>query len=129
LEHLRDEYGLKKEIKVVIKDLPRQEPSFLTIAEQDRMLQYVRGLGEQSQYYVIVKLMLFSGLRISEVINLKFSDIEGSTMTLRQTKHGNVRRKHLKNEIARLLKQYILARRNKYPLNEMPSGSEVVRRS
>ena len=113
LSFLKTERGFKKEIVITIKDLQRPEPQFLTIAEQDKFLQYARGIGEVSQYYVMLKLMLFSGMRISEVINLKFSDIEGNSITLRQTKHGNLRRKHLKNEIAKMLKQYILARRNK----------------
>ena len=124
LGFIKTEYGLKKEIKVVIKDLPRPEPAYLTIPEQERLLQFVKGLGETSQFYVMLKLMLYSGLRISEVTGLKFSDIEGSTLTLRQSKHGSVKRKHLKNEIARMLKVYINARRSKYPLNELPSGSE-----
>ena len=124
LGFLKSEYGLKKEIKINIKDLPRQEPGFLTIQEQDRLLQFVKGLGEYSQRYVMIKLMLFTGLRISEVTNLRFADVEGNTLILRQTKHGNVKHKYLKNDIARMLKQYVLARRNKYPLNEKPSGSE-----
>jgi site-specific recombinase XerD len=104
--------------------LQRPEPAYLTISEQERLLQYARGLGETSQHFIMLKLMLYSGLRISEVLSLKFSDVEGSTLTLRQTKHGNIRRKHLKNDIARMLKVYINARRCKYPLNEMPSGTE-----
>lgn len=124
LDFLQAEYGFKRQIKIVIKDLPRPEPSYLSVQEQDRLLQYTKGLGETSQYFVMLKLMLYSGLRIGEVTNLKFSDFEGDTLILRETKHGNRRRKHLKNEIAKMLKQYILARRNKYPLNKYPSGSE-----
>jgi integrase/recombinase XerD len=124
LGYIKSDYGFKKEIRIVIKDLQRPEPAYLTIPEQERLLQYVKGLGEVSQHFVMLKLMLYSGLRISEVLSLKFSDVEGSTLTLRQTKHGNTRRKHLKNEIARMLKIYVNARRSKYPLNEMPSGSE-----
>lgn len=124
LGFLKSEYGLKKEIKINIKDLPRQEPGFLTIQEQDRLLQFVKGLGEYSQRYVMIKLMLFTGLRISEVTNLRFADVEGNTLILRQTKNGNIKRKHLKNDIASMLMQYVLARRNKYPLNEKPSGCE-----
>lgn len=124
LDYLRAEYGYKRDIKIVLKDLPRPEPTYLSVQEQDRLLQYTKGLGETSQYFVMLKLMLFSGLRIGEVLNLKFADFEGDTLILRETKHGNRRRKHLKNEIARMLKQYVLARRNKYPLNEIPSGSE-----
>lgn len=119
LGYVKVEYGFKRDVRITIKDLQRPEPAFLTIQEQERLLQYVKGLGEVSQYYVMLKLMLYSGLRISEVLSLKFSDIEGSTLTLRQTKHGNTRRKHLKNEIARMLKVYSNARRCKYPLNEI----------
>jgi integrase/recombinase XerD len=72
----------------------------------------------------MLKLMLFTGLRIGNITMLKFKNIEGSQMTLSQTKHGSVKRKHLKTEIAKMLKQYIVARRNKYPLNKYPSGSE-----
>lgn len=124
IDYLRAERGLKREIRINIKDLPRQEPGYLTVEEQNRLLQYVKGMGELSQQYMMIKLMLFTGLRISELTNLRFADVEGNTVVLRQTKNGNIRRKHLKNEIARLLKQYALARRTKYPLNEAPSGSE-----
>lgn len=124
LRFLKAERGFKKEIRIVVKDLPRPEPQFLTVQEQERLLQFVKGKGETSPHYVMIKLMIYSGMRISEVIGLRFADVEDDTVTLRQTKHGGVRRKHLKNEIARMLKVYINARRSKYPLNEMPSSSE-----
>jgi|GEM_PF-1523822 integrase/recombinase XerD len=124
LGFIKSERGFKKDIKITVKDISRPEPSYLTIPEQQLLLQFTKGLGETSQYFVMLKLMLYSGLRISEATNLKFSDVEDSTLVLRQTKNGSVRRKHLKNEIAKMLKIYINARRNKYPLNEAPSGSE-----
>jgi integrase/recombinase XerD len=122
--YLKEEYHFKNDIRISVKSLERPEPAFLTVGEQDRLLRYVKGFGEVSQYHVMLKLMLFTGLRVSEIIGLKFSDCEESTLVLRQTKHGNTRRKHLKTEIARMLKAYVIARRQKYPLNEAPAGSE-----
>ena len=124
LGFLKSEYKFRKEIKITVRNLPRPEPSYLTIEEQERLLRYVRGFGEVSPYFVMIKLMLYSGLRVSEVIGLRFADIEGATLTLRETKSGNTKRKHLKGEIAKMLKSFITARRSKYPLNELPSGSE-----
>lgn len=124
LDFLKNEYRFKKEIRIAVRNLPRPEPAYLNVADQQRLLTYARGLGELSPQFVMLKLMLYSGLRVSEVIGLRFSDFDGTTLVLRNTKSGNTKRKHLKNEIARLLKAYINARRSKAPMNEAPSGSE-----
>lgn len=122
--YLKSEYRFKNSIRIAVKSLPRIEPAFLTVGEQERLLRYVKGFGEVSQYHVMLRLMLFTGLRVSEIIGLKFVDVEEQTLVLRQTKHGNTRRKHLKAEIARMMKSFIIARRQKYPLNQAPAGSE-----
>jgi integrase/recombinase XerD len=121
---LKSEYKFRKEIKIAVRNLPRPEPSYLTIEEQERLLRYARGYGEVSAYHVMVRVLLYTGIRVSSLIGLKFKDFEGSTMTLRETKSGGTKRKHLKADIARLLKAYVMARRQKYPLNEAPAGSE-----
>lgn len=124
ISFLKTEYSFKKDIRIPIKDLPRPEPQYLTVEEQTKLLQYLKGKGDTFPHYVMLKLMLFTGLRISELTNLRFSDVENTGLVLRQTKHGSVKRKRLKNEINTMLKQFINARRNKSPLNEAPSGSE-----
>jgi site-specific recombinase XerD len=124
LGFLKSEYKFRKEIKVAVRNLPRPEPSYLTVEEGARLLRYAKGYGELSSYHVLIKIFLYTGIRVSSLIGLKFKDIEGSTMTLRETKSGNTKRKHLNTEVARLLKAYVTARRQKYPLNEAPAGSE-----
>jgi integrase/recombinase XerD len=124
LEYLKAEYRFTNKINIKVKNAVRQEPEFLSVEEQDRLIQYLRGFGELSIYFVLFKLLLFSGLRISEVLNLKFSDVTPTGLVLRHTKHGGLRRKQLKQEIIRMLKMYLNARRQKYPMNELPSSPE-----
>lgn len=123
LLYLSQEYGLKKQIVIKVKTLPRKEPQFLSIQEQDKLLQFARGLGEHSPYYIILKLLVYSGLRVGELTNLRCSDISTSGLLLREVKHGTTRRKRLKGEIMRMLNGFLKARQ-KYPLNKYPSGSE-----
>jgi integrase/recombinase XerD len=123
LHYLSQEYGLKKQIVIKVKTLPRKEPQYLSLQEQDKLLQFARGLGEYSPYHIILKLLVYSGLRVGELINLRCSDISASGLLLREVKHGTTRRKRLKGEIMRMLNGFLKARL-KYPLNKYPSGSE-----
>jgi integrase/recombinase XerD len=113
----------KSKIQIKTKDVRRPDPEYLTIQEQDKLLQYVKGLGEHSLPYVIIRILLFTGLRIGELINLKFSDVHENAITLRTTKSRSTRRKRLKRDIGAMLKSFMKARREKWPLNNAPAGS------
>lgn len=114
---------LRTNIHIKTKDVRRPDPEYLTLDEQDKLIQYMRGLGEHSKPFVIIKTLLFTGLRVSELINLKFSDVHESGLTLRDPKSRSTRRKRIKHEIGSLLKKFIKARRTQWPLNNAPSGS------
>jgi integrase/recombinase XerC len=123
LLYLTQAYGLKKQIVIKVKTLPRKEPQFLSLQEQDKLIQFARGLGEYSPYFIMIKLLIFSGLRVGELTNLRFSDVTTNGLILREVKHGSTRRKRLKGEIMRMLYGFIKARQ-KYSLNKYPSASE-----
>jgi integrase/recombinase XerD len=124
LNYLKAEHKFMKEIRITTKQLPRPEPQFLTITEQEKLLRYARSKGIYSKYHVIIRLMLYSGMRISEVLGLRFADVDGDRVILRETKHGSVRRKLLKKEIAVMLDTFLHARRTKSPFDTFPHDND-----
>jgi integrase/recombinase XerD len=114
---------IRYHLHIKTKDVRRPDPEYLTLDEQDKLIQYVRGLGEYSKPFTIIKTLLLTGLRVSELINLKFSDVHESGLTLRDPKSRSTRRKRIKREIGAMLKKFMKARRTQWPLNNAPAGS------
>lgn len=121
LNFLRQQYGLKKEIVIKVKSLPRKEPEYLNLQEQQRLLQFSKGGGEFSQANLMCHLLIYCGFRVGNLIDLKFGDINPNGITLREVKHSTTRRKRVKKDILDLLNRYRKARM-KYPLNKYPCG-------
>lgn len=124
LNFLTQQYGLKKQIIIKVKTLPRKEPEYLNLSEQQRLLQFARGSGEFSQIYQMVSLLIYCGLRVGELTNLKFGDITPNGLVLKEVKHSNTRKKRVKNDILKMLNRYRKARQ-KYPYSDKyPSGDD-----
>lgn len=122
LDYIRNEYKFTNVIKIKVKNVIRQESECMSVDEQDKFLRYLRGFGETHIYYILFKLLMLSGLRISELLMLRWSDITSTGLILRQSKHGGVRRKQLKQELLRMLKVYLNARRCKSEIPYLSDG-------
>ena len=71
---------------------PRPKPMrFLSRAEVDRLnaaLDAHRGRGSGRQQAAIIRLLLLTGCRKSEIVNLRWSEVDGNTLCLADTKTG-----------------------------------------
>ena len=101
---------------------PRPIPEILTPDEQARLLAQTSGIREQA----ILRLFLDTGLRASELINLKVRDIDWTTgeFIVRQGKGGKDRALALSDADLALLKSYL--GRGSEPSGILSSGNRPV---
>lgn len=79
--------GKKPKAAAKLEDVPENiEEKYLTRAEVDRLLTTAKDYGDFQQY-ALLRLLIFSGVRIGEALALEFKhiDIERSTVRIRQT--------------------------------------------
>lgn len=84
-------------LKVPVKDstAPKKKVKYFSLAELNKLLDYMKGYKHQrfEEYPIYYMLMYFlsqSGLRISEALALRWTDIEGNQLTVeRQTSRDN----------------------------------------
>jgi len=108
-----------KNISIKIKNVPRVEPEYLTYEEQKKLLDLLKYDKRLWNDYFMFALMLYEGLRLNEVLNLRLGDINGQYIFLRESKSG-VRRLYLKKSLQTVLKNDFMPRRK----NTLPAGKE-----
>jgi len=84
------------------------EHAALTDKQIDTLLYYVEDLKKVSQRNkLVVYLLLYTGVRVSELVNIKLGDIDQLTSTLMiRGKGGKVREVSLRQDVLQLIKQY-----------------------
>lgn len=94
------EWGyLKEKPKVPFLKTDNARTRILTDAEVVALLERYRGHG----HYPIVALLAVTGARESEILNLKWEDVEGDEIVFLNTKNGRTRRLPKTQELAELL--------------------------
>lgn len=90
----------------------RGRDRILTPEEMGRLLSICKQ-SENAYLYLIVKILFSTGARKSEILSLKWSDInlETGKAILRETKNGRTRPIHFSPEIVELLEQHSKIRR------------------
>ena len=104
-------YELVIEKKINLKHLYPQRkehklPNYLTFYEVKKLIEVTHNLKHKS----VIMLLYSGGLRLSEVINLKITDIDSNSMTItiRQTKGKKDRQVMLSEQFLLILRQYFL---------------------
>ncbi|MDY0200468.1 MAG: tyrosine-type recombinase/integrase [Tenuifilaceae bacterium] len=108
--------------KVVAPKASHKMPYFLSHNETDNLLQleYPEGFFGLRDLLVI-ELFYFLGLRVSELVSLKESDISISTSSVKILGKGSKERiVPLYAEVLPLLVSYIKQKNDRYPSNQMP---------
>jgi site-specific recombinase XerD len=97
----------KKEIKTKVIERPRKEKRLPKIIDKDFLLERIDKI-ENLKHKAVLSLAASVGLRVSEVINLKISDIDSKRMviTIRQAKGRKDRIVPLSENILFLLRKY-----------------------
>ena len=104
-------YELVIEKRINLKHLYPQRkehklPNYLTFDEVKKLIEVTHNLKHKS----VIMLLYSGGLRLSEVINLKITDIDSNSMTItiRQTKGKKDRQVMLSEQFLLILRQYFL---------------------
>lgn len=97
---------------IKVKDSDMKKKDILTIAEANRLLRYtvkhsIPSLKERNK--CLLYLMMFLGLRVSEVIHLKTEDFDfkNKTLHVREAKGGKYRAMPIFDSISKELKDYV----------------------
>jgi len=77
--------------------------------------------GKSKRDYALVNLLAYTGLRISEALNLKLDDLhlESRELIVRSGKGNKTRTVFLSDKVARLLRDYLKYERERYRLYEV----------
>lgn len=125
-------YELVLEKKINLKHLYPQRkehkpPNYLTFDEVKKLIEVTHNLKHKS----IIMLLYSGGLRLSEVINLKISDIDSNSMTItiRQAKGKKDRQVMLSEHFLICLKQYYIQYKPSYYLFEGQNSIQYSGRS
>jgi site-specific recombinase XerD len=112
-------YGLEKKYDKVSFKRPRSEKKLPQIIEKEFLLKKISEI-QNLKHKAIISLAYSTGMRVSEVCNLKISDIDSKRMliTVRQAKGRKDRVVPLSENILKLLREYFLEfRPNEYLFN------------
>lgn len=100
-------YGLDKKYNKVSFNRPRSEKKLPKIIEKDFLLNKISKI-ENTKHKAIISLAYSTGMRVSEVCNLKIEDIDSKRMiiTIRQSKGRKDRIVGLSEKILEILRIY-----------------------
>lgn len=102
-------YGLKRKYDKVSFKRPKSERKLPRIIEKEFLLHSISKI-ENKKHKAIISLAYSTGMRVSEVCNLKISDIDSKRMviTIRQSKGRKDRVVALSEKILKILRDYFL---------------------
>lgn len=125
-------YELVIEKRINLKHLYPQRkehklPNYLTFDEVKKIIEVTHNLKHKS----IIMLLYSGGLRLSEVINLKITDIDSNSMTItiRQAKSKKDRQVMLSEKFLLILRQYYTQYKPSYYLFEGQNSNQYSGRS
>lgn len=82
------------------------EPVFLTLEEAKRIIQATEGETHELRDRIILTMFLTTGMRLSELVNLDFDNIDGKIISIRQGKGNSSRKVNINNDLVELLNEY-----------------------
>lgn len=99
---------------IPIPKIPQQEPSYLTINEYQKLLSVIAETASpffKLRDLAIMSLFISTGIRVSELVNLKLKDVDFDYQTIKVKRKGNKQQTiPLNDDMAELLQQYLSIR-------------------
>lgn len=114
--------GLQKEVVITKKDKKKiqQKVASPTKHSEQEVNQFIQTVleGGSKRDYALVVLLAYSGLRISEALNLKIEDVhlDSRELEVKDGKGGKFRTVMLSNKVARAVTNYLKNERDQYRL-------------
>jgi integrase/recombinase XerD len=88
LAYLYARKRLNKRFIIKSHNITLPEPEFLSKAEQNRFFESLQADPAQIRDYTLFAVMLYTGLRVSEVVNIRLKDIQDDQLVIRESKTG-----------------------------------------
>jgi integrase/recombinase XerD len=101
---------LKTAFRAPIKTITMAEPEYLTIAEQNRFFEALQAAPARIRDYTLFAVMLYTGLRVSEVVNIRLKDIRNDHLVLKDSKTGPGK-VYIRKTLKSILDKYLAAAR------------------
>jgi site-specific recombinase XerD len=88
LSYLYARKRLNKRFIIKSHNITLPEPEFLSKAEQNRFFEVLQADPARIRDYALFAAMLYTGLRVSEVVNIRLKDIQDDQLIIRDSKTG-----------------------------------------
>jgi len=101
-------------VDIDIPKLPQKEPDYLTVSEYQRLLAKIEEVASpffKLRDLAIFSLFLSTGIRVSELVSLKLSDVDFEYNNIKIKRKGNKEQTiPLNKQVAELISQYLQVR-------------------
>lgn len=98
--------SLLSPFSIKIKGMTASEPEFLSKAEQDRFFEALQADTRQIRDYTLFATMLYTGMRVSEVVQIRLKDIQEDHLIIRDSKTG-AGKVYIRESLKLLLDDYL----------------------
>jgi integrase/recombinase XerD len=106
LSFLLDRGQIKTIMNTKMKNVTIGEPEFLTPAEQVKLFTVLQSKPKFKRDYTLLSVMVFTGMRVSEVLNLKLSDVREDFLRIKDSKTGPGK-VYMRERLAPILSDYL----------------------
>ena len=112
LTFLFDRKLIRNQFKISCKNIVLPEPEYLSIPEQTRFFDVLQSDPKHYRDFILFSTMLFTGMRISEVLNLRYNDVQDDHLVIRESKTG-AGKVYIRNKLKALLKSHLEAQKGR----------------
>jgi integrase/recombinase XerD len=99
---------IKTPFKASIKTITMAEPEYLSKAEQDRFFAVLQSEPGRLRDFTLFAVMLFTGLRVSEAVNIRVKDIQADKLSIVDSKTGPGK-VYIRKSLVEILEKYLAA--------------------
>jgi len=106
LAYLYARKRLNKRFIIKSHNITLPEPEYLSKAEENRFFEALQADPARIRDYTLFAVMLYTGLRVSEVVNIRLKDIQDDQLVIRESKTG-AGKGYLRKKLTVLLDAYM----------------------
>jgi site-specific recombinase XerD len=106
LAYLYARKRLNRQFIIKSHNITLPEPEYLSKGEQDRFFEALQADPARIRDYTLFAVMLYTGLRVSEVVNIRLKDIQDDQLVIRDSKTGPGKG-YLRKKLTALLDVYL----------------------
>jgi site-specific recombinase XerD len=106
LAYLYTRKRLNRQFIIKSHNITLPEPEYLSKGEQDRFFEALQADPARIRDYILFAFMLYTGLRVSEVVNIRLKDMQDDQLVIRDSKTGPGK-SYIRKKLTALLNVYL----------------------